>query len=92
MALSVNNKYLALYADTGLVWIGSSNLKVSYIVNGFRGLVKFARHLNFIFQIFGKVLFVSKCFWVFFLYCRLFTVNLTLDRRPVPNSLHGKQN
>ncbi|CAB4035540.1 vacuolar sorting-associated 16 homolog [Paramuricea clavata] len=29
MALSVNNKYLALYADTGLVWIGSSDLRVS---------------------------------------------------------------
>ena len=29
MALSANNKYLALFADTGLVWIGSSNLIVS---------------------------------------------------------------
>ncbi|XP_046845974.1 vacuolar protein sorting-associated protein 16 homolog [Xenia sp. Carnegie-2017] len=30
MALSVNNKYLALFADTGLVWIGSSDLKTVY--------------------------------------------------------------
>lgn len=30
MALSVNNKYLALFADTGLVWIGSSDLRIVY--------------------------------------------------------------
>ncbi|XP_028391423.1 vacuolar protein sorting-associated protein 16 homolog [Dendronephthya gigantea] len=30
MALSINHKYLALYADTGLVWIGSSDLKTVY--------------------------------------------------------------
>lgn len=32
MALSVNNKYLALFADTGLVWIGSSDLGVSLLL------------------------------------------------------------
>ena len=83
MALSVNNKYLALYADTGLVWIGSSNLKVSFS----HQLVTFPT--NFIFKIPWRVLFVSK--WIlFFIYCRLFTVNLTLDRHRVLSNWHGK--
>ena len=30
MAVSFNNKYLALFADTGLLWIGSSDLQVRH--------------------------------------------------------------
>ena len=30
MAVSFNNKYLALFTDTGLLWIGSSDLQKVY--------------------------------------------------------------
>lgn len=31
MAVSFNNKYLALFADTGVMWIGTSDLQVGSI-------------------------------------------------------------
>ena len=34
MAVSFDNRFLALFADTGLLWIGSSDLQVGGLVSG----------------------------------------------------------